>query len=622
MNSVEQWFNNFYNNPVESLEFLLKRKVFLGALNSNEIPEIIYRIFSSKSAEDKKILDTNLSLWFEQNWRKQQSSITTKRWADILKDAINILQHIELKETINFLKNHLADGRKWLRTLYFSPALDPEAALLNALAVKQSNRDLINVWENLCRGTDDLPEYYPQIGILGLRKLPANNNTRPNGLSAPLFTGLIEWLRVVEKRKLPLERWQSVCKMIISAYPRSLEYWVEQFAPLIDYDSKSFEAKYIDKCLKGFINKLKNSNKNSNKEFSHCHSKEECDNIIKLIEKNKVSGAYDKLQEFIKKHKNYAYSTGNSENLTIAFRRIAKIIINEDHNLAKDLLYEAFRWEPSEPRVWMELALLKIEESNFLLAEFILWEAKNKFPEDEKFSNYLAEVLKKQNKYFEAEQLYRQVMLDFPEDPFCRNGLADVLKKQKRYIEAEQIYKQVMQDFPNNPICLTGLASVLILSGKSDEAIQILEDAVSSNVCDEVTYKYLEKFKSKTDKDIETINNDESTKLTDEFDYNIELPDDEFFRNINKNSAYLGYAELYRNAAKLSNNDNKTDLFDRAANYLDKINQDEDNDNLSLEKGWLLIDMNNPENEDYFYSKSQSKPKVLGYKIGLFRSKN
>jgi Flp pilus assembly protein TadD len=276
-------------------------------------------------------------------------------------------------------------------------------------------------------------------------------------------------------------------------------------------------------------------------------SKQRLDKIVRLVQNKPLKDIRVELDSFLDENRAYAYQTGDSHYLTRTFSNIGYKTFKQDADYALVLVEEAAAWEPNNPFLWSERAVIEAFRGNPSRAEAILWEARRRFPEDpairsdlakllgrrkkyrtaealyrqtmEDFPkndvcrNGLAEVLKEQGKLGEAESVYRQTMENFPKDDVCRSGLAEVLKDQGKLGEAESLYRQTMEDFPGDVVCRTGLAVVLVKLDKRDEAISLLEKTVEKFPKNKVAKGFLEKIKGG-----QTISTEDEKKLEKQID--------------------------------------------------------------------------------------------------------
>ena len=537
LSPIEEWLADFEKEPLSALDNLLRGRAYMGKLNRNETSEILFRLFHTKDAEIQRALDKAMRDWFQKYWMAMPPSASSAQWAEILQEAFISVQRLHLRETYQWLSSAYFRGRSWLRSLYQGPARDPEAALLQTLALCQQERTLLPLWIRLCRMEEDLPLHYGAIGLLGLRRMPEEDGTPPGGLKPIVFKGIVDLAEAIDNHCKPHEKkqgehlWLLECRAIMALYPRTAQYWIDNFSPVIHQKPISEAAKWFNKTIPGLFDKMERQrhDKKPAGGFLSQPSMPEREKILRLLEEQPLDSIKEELQGFLEKHRRYAYQTGVSEFLVKTFCNIGNKILKQDNNLALALVEEAFFWEPYNPFTWTVRAKMEELRGNNTRSIALLWEAKRRFPGDAHIRtslanslgkkgehniaamilrqasidfpkndvcrNGLAEVLKALGRLEEAVKVYCQASIDFPKDGFCRTGLAEVLKALGRLEEAEQVYRQASIDFPKDGVCRTGLAGVLLQRGKRDEAIALLEETIKKFPRDKVAKEFLQKVK-------------------------------------------------------------------------------------------------------------------------------
>lgn len=470
---IDQWWQEYTGNPLDALDRLLCRRFYMGILNRNETSEILFHLFHNKSNKVIRQLDDVMKQWFAGHWGKIPGSISASRWANILQNAFIAVYRLNLAETVLFLRNIYMKDRSWLRSLYLAPSRDPEGWLLRMLALCQKNQILLPLWMRLCRGEEDLPIHYTSIALLGLRKLPETDGTPPGDLSAAVFKGIIVLAEALGKRKSQQcqEHWLMEVRAIAALYPRSKNYWALHFLPFIYHQPQSIPAQWLNKAIPN----LDNYFKPKSVIYIQPPTSQRREHFINLLKKYPLEKFREALEIFLTGHRRYAYQTGDSYFLARTFANIGYKIFKQDANFAWELIEEAFAWEPSNPFLWSQRAIIEAYRGNDPQAAAILWEARRRFPEDPKIRTKLAHLMEKQGKTKTAEILYRQAIADFPNDAVCRNGLAVVLLKRKQESEATSILKETLNAFPGNEFArglLEKLKSGAEISKEDEKALE------------------------------------------------------------------------------------------------------------------------------------------------------
>ena len=565
LSPVEKWQEDFREGPLSALEGLLLRQAYMGNLHRNDTSEILFRLFHNENPDVLRMLDMAMLDWFEKYWMAIPASVSSSRWAYSLSNSFIAVHRLDLNESHDWLLNSYLRGRAWLRSLYSSPARDPEAALLRTFALRQCDQGLIPLWMRLCRMEEDVPLHYASIGLLGLRKLPDKNGVPSGDPQPPVFKGIIDLAEAVYKREGPHGQkeghdfWDLECRALMALYPRSRQYWERNILPFIERKTNPNAIKWLTRVIPGLSKNINGGagKKPTKRGFVRLPSWDERNDILELIEKHSIKEIISRLHEFCEKHRAYALHSGNSEDLIKTFTDISNRIYRQDADLALELAEEAFLWAPNNPYTWTTRSKIEAYRRNYKRAKGLLWEAKRKFPENDKVRNQLAYIFKEQSKYEIAEFICYQTMLDFPKDRFCRTelaevlkaqgnlekaetiyrkamedfpnevhfhtGLAEVLKAQGNLEEAEDVYRKAMEDFPRNAHCYVGLTGVLLQQGKRDDAIALLEKTVKKFPQNNFAKEFLKKVKG--------------GEVTTE---NCE----EYFEKLNEENAKEKYAEL------------------------------------------------------------------------------
>jgi len=264
LSPIEKWRADFQKNPLTAVDNLLLGRVYMGKLHRNETAEILFRLFHMESPEVQHALDMAMRNWFVKYWMAPPPSMSCSKWAEILRNAFLASHRLNLGKTYQWLSLSCPRGRTWLRSFYLGPSRDPESALLRTLALRQKDQNLLPLWMRLCRMEEDLPRHYASIGLLGLRKLPETNGEPAGDLHQAVFKGIVSLAGAINDQTRPHEKkegeqfWILECRAIMALYPRSTEYWINNFLPLLSQKMDSVEAKWLGKVIPNFSEKIKN----------------------------------------------------------------------------------------------------------------------------------------------------------------------------------------------------------------------------------------------------------------------------------------------------------------------------------------------------------------------------
>ena len=76
---IKKWQADFEKDPLQAVDNLLIGNIYMGELHGNEVSEILFRLFHTKSTADQESLDTVMQDWFTKYWRNLPLSISTSK---------------------------------------------------------------------------------------------------------------------------------------------------------------------------------------------------------------------------------------------------------------------------------------------------------------------------------------------------------------------------------------------------------------------------------------------------------------------------------------------------------------------------------------------------------------
>jgi len=250
---IKKWQSLFAEQPLEALDRLLLGRAYMGVLNRNDTNEILYRLFHTQSRARLNLLDQAVKVWFVKYWESKPAAVSIQRWNEILRNAFSTVIRLNLTETQQWLLENYQQARVWLHSLYLGPDSDPEADLLRLLALSQRDQSLLPLWMRLCRLEEDRSLHFADIGLLGLQKLPDENGEPHGDLHPAVFSGIVDLAKAIDKqvrlKDEGKEFWFVKVRAIMASYPRSSQYWIEHFLPLLSSDPKCTGAKWVSKIL-------------------------------------------------------------------------------------------------------------------------------------------------------------------------------------------------------------------------------------------------------------------------------------------------------------------------------------------------------------------------------------
>ncbi|UCH93997.1 MAG: tetratricopeptide repeat protein [Candidatus Aminicenantes bacterium] len=638
---IDKWWQEYTGNPLDALDRLLCRRVYMGILNRNETAEILFHLFHSKSNKTIRQLDDIMEQWFASHWGKIPGSISTSRWISILQNAFIPVFRLNLYKTALFLRDIYTRDKSWLRSLYLAPSRDPEGWLLRTLALCQKNQILLPLWMRLCRWEEDLPIHYTSIALLGLRKLPEVDGSPPGDLPPAVFKGIIVLAEALGKRKSQQckEHWLMEVRAITALYPRSKHYWALHFLPFISHQPESIPAQWLNKA----IPKLDAYFKPKSAVYIQPPTSERLEHFIKLLKKSPLEKFRGDLEIFLNEHRRYAYQTGDSYFLVRTFSNIGYRIFRQDTPFALALVKEAFTWAPSNPFLWSQRAIIEAFLGNYSNAAAILWEAKRRFPENPQIRSKLAHLMEKQGKTKTAEILYRQAIEDFPRDVVCLTGLAVVLLKKKQENKAISILEKIVKEFPRDELA-KGLLETL-KNGKeiSEEDEKALELEAAKTVDKEILMEPdqeddLDFPLSDQTVEISHVPGEKDEKLIEKTaakskasviqakkpeEYGIEISPGFIKAEINEVETKIGEIIIEHRESQGLNDEEKEQQKQRISSAVEEVlEKTPGNIPALLVKGLWLTDYEPGKAGDFFLKQTKSHPNTLGFRLLDLRTKH
>ena len=193
--SEEKWLDEFAQKPLEALDRLLLGKVWLGGYESAEIAQALPQFLPMAQHET---LDGTLCEWLATQLKKDETpaDVSIKAYARALINAFGLLQAIDLPRARSWTTVNVSRLWSWLKSQVVSTSRDPRPSFLRALALSQSNRDILPFWSSLCRqGRRE----QVQLALFGLRRMPKDDEGTPErGVPRALIRGLLDYMNTYE----------------------------------------------------------------------------------------------------------------------------------------------------------------------------------------------------------------------------------------------------------------------------------------------------------------------------------------------------------------------------------------------------------------------------------------
>ena len=487
--AAQAWLDALTQEPVAELDRLLMGGVWLGAYAALEPAQALPQ-FLPTAQEDT--LDTALQGWLGQQLRQNTlpPEATPKQYALALTQAGVLMQTLSLPRSVAWCRERAPTLWAWLNRQPSFASRDPRSAFLRALALHQTNRDLLPFWMGLCR--QGQPRW-AALALFGLRRMPVDDDGQmPEGLPTALVGGLLDYGLSLhrhagdapQKQTEQKRKWLGELDFLSAVYPMSSKNWQARLRDALTVRSQDAVRPvrhWLDERWPSINQSVAAGNGRRPLEAPHW-----VDEVQPLLQRFDAQRAQVELQlrGLMAQNARYAQETGDAYFLVRAYCRLADFLLKSpDHqaNTARDATWalqlgqQAVLWAPGNPQAWSVVARALDELGDWPGAQTVFWYARRRFPYNPQAHNQLGHALAMRGQLAEGEAVYRAAIRRFPDDPVCWADLGNTLRIAQGPQAALAVYRDAQQLFPHDsPIC-NSLASVLIELGLADKAREALD---------------------------------------------------------------------------------------------------------------------------------------------------
>lgn len=471
--ALQRWREDFARNPDTAFDRLVQGLVPLGGASQLSFGEILDTLFEPGDA----VLDSASAGWLKQHVLAPLPDHTSiHRWASVLEEYFRGIASMELPQTGEILRRQHKRLRLWLHSFYEGPDRDPEGTYLLALARAQDNQNFSPLWRRLILGEELPGRPYLGIGILGFRKMPAQNGNDSAGVPVGLLQALVE---LGDKPGTGRAKWKQTMRSLFATYRRSESFWVERLAPILpNHEEQSNSREWLSDLLRG-ISLWRPTTVEAKAFIRHARNvpvRESLDWVQRIGRNPEISDTQE-FTSFLDRHRTYASMTGDSGFLNKTFNNLATTIVSADKSraqLAVSLVREALDWKPADSQTWTIYAKMLSAAGQEAEAIATLWKARHRFPFDPFARNELGRALRKNGDLKAAEEVLREAVSHFPNDIVSRNALADLLIDMHDAEAAARLYRDRLQLDECDPYARRGLARALAIvsAGTRDLAMR------------------------------------------------------------------------------------------------------------------------------------------------------
>lgn len=465
--SVTKWLERLVAEPVRAVDDLVMGRVAIPVWSRASLGEIFLDIVEVQAAA----LDAGVAEWLESHLRKlPPTGFSNEVWGSYLQDLFRAVTSLSLPRVSQLMGTRRREFQAWLRPLVREVSLDPEAAYLTALAWCEHNRHLEGFWRNVALRDRNEPEYYTDIGLLGLRKLRDDAGELPSKAPPLLLATLLD---MADSGTMTQPVWERTTRTVMAGYRLTRDVWVREFnAVLATHAQIGIARLWLSNII---ATPSVVPHRTEPQSASPPFSRNECDDFVDSVRQQGPSVGATALNGFLKRQRDYATRTNNPHFLVRTFNRLAMAAKEHDPDWALARIEEALAWEPGNAKNWTVLAgchwarrkaaLEQQQTEQARIAESqafeVLWEGRCRFPYDPFFRTSLADFYKDAGDLQTAEDLYREAFAAFPRNPVPRSGLADVKRLQGDIAEAEKLYRETIREFPEDHFDYARLAEIL-----------------------------------------------------------------------------------------------------------------------------------------------------------------
>lgn len=472
--AAQSWLDALTQEPVAALDSLLMGGVWLGAYAALEPAQALPQFLPT---DQEDTLDTALQGWLGQQLRQNAlpPEATPKQYALALTQAGVLLQTLSLPRSVAWCRERAPTLWAWLNLQPSFASRDPRSAFLRALALHQTNRDLLPFWMGLCRQGQTR---WAALALFGLRRMPVNDDGEmPEGLPTTLVGGLLDYGLSLhrhagdapKKQTEQKRKWLAELDFLSAVYPMSSKNWQARLRDALTVRSQESlrpVRHWLDERWPA-INQPAAAG-NGRRPLWAPHWMDEVQPLLQRFDAQRAQ-VEPQLRGLMAQNARYTQETGDAYFLVRAYCRLADFLLKSpDHqaNTARDAAWalqlgqQAVHWAPGNQLAWSAVARALDELGDWPGAQTVFWYARRRFPYNPQAHNQLGHALAMRGQVAEGEAVYRAAIRRFPDDSVCWADLGNTLRIAQGPQTALAVYQQAQQRFHDDvPICcaLTGL---------------------------------------------------------------------------------------------------------------------------------------------------------------------
>ena len=459
----EIWRIALLKDAVAALEDILSGAGARGAQQRAEPADFLADLLAQPTHEDARGkliegLDAAMLKWLNDQRAWPPSRIIKygpRAYIAQISDALAVAARLPLKVTgSDMIRSHSA-WDDWFHGLRLPGDIDLLRQFDMVLIQKQTDDRFAPRWFAACEEAAWGWPYWQtklRTGLLGLRKIPVADGTRPELVAA---AALVEFSVLgLSRRTIPQAQVESTFRRQAGAlavlYPRHAEHWQSVWAEALDRHHKSMSGKAnILSSVAAWIDHAEAANNGTPRRASVYYAelppkrrRLQIETEISSIDTLEVE-LWGRIRRLIDDHWRYALDSGNSHYAVRTTVNLCNRVLSR--NIDRSYVEKIYRWavqateaEPGNPYTWDFWAKVLFSLGHEEDAVAVRWESIRRFPENVVLRGSLAHTLVRQGKLVLAEALLRQTIADFPHNVVIRHIMTLMLWKQGRRDEAER----------------------------------------------------------------------------------------------------------------------------------------------------------------------------------------
>lgn len=487
--AAQAWLDELAQTPEAAVDRLLMGGVWLGAYAALDAPQALPQ-FLPVAQED--VLDGALSAWLARQWRQNAlpPGATAKQYAQALVQAFGLMQVLTLSRSSAWCRERAPMLWAWLNRQPSFASREPRSAFLRALALHQTNRDLLPFWMGLCR--QGQPRWVA-LALFGLRRMPVNDDGKmPEGLPTALVGGLLDYGLslhrhagdVPQKQTEQKRKWLAELDFLSAVYPMSAKNWQARLRDALTVRSQDAVRPvrhWLDERWPAINQPMPQGG--GRRPLEAPHWGDEIQPLLNRFDAQRTQ-VEPQLRGLMTQHERYVRETGDAYFLVRSYCRLADFLLKSpdaQRQVARDAAWalqlgqQAALWAPGNHQTWSVVARALDGLGDWPRAQAVFWYARRRFPYNPQAHNQLGHALLMRGQMAEGEAVYRAAIRRFPDNPVCWADLGNTLRISQKAEAALAVYREAQQRFhDNSPICCA-LTGVLIDLGRVDEARSALE---------------------------------------------------------------------------------------------------------------------------------------------------